>query len=227
MLHAYAWFCFIQSVLQQHNDEGVFCEKDTWLNCNCYTKQVLGRGKVKSRSVQRAQMHPLFCYLLCLWVQCRSSYSCWFVNCLSPTRCHLSVVPQSPSHVGRPACRLPTSLTCSNRPHLRHTPPDPSGINSFSLNFCAAITASQSVLCQKTEREGVTGRDGEGGWERSQRKHRKRAERSRDGDGWRQRSNGMALAVITSFCFVLLKHVLIFIHFCVYSKPNKYGIFES
>lgn len=77
-------------------------------------------------------MHPLSCYLLCLWVYCRSSYSCWFVNCLSPTRCHLSAVPQSPSHVGRSAWRLPTSLTCSNRPHLRHTPPDPSGINSFS-----------------------------------------------------------------------------------------------
>lgn len=77
-------------------------------------------------------MHPLSCYLLCLWVYCRSSYSCWFVNCLSPTRCHLSAVPQSPSHVGRSAWCLPTSLTCSNRPHLRHTPPDPSGINSFS-----------------------------------------------------------------------------------------------
>lgn len=92
-------------------------------------------------------MHPLSCYLLRLWVCCRSSYSCWFVNCLSPTRCHLSAVPQSPSHVGRSAWRLPTSLTCSNRPHLRHTPPDPSGINSFSLHSCAAIAASQSVLC--------------------------------------------------------------------------------
>lgn len=92
-------------------------------------------------------MHPLSRYLLRLWVYCRSSYSCWFVNCLSPTRCHLSAVPQSPSHVGRSAWRLPTSLTCSNRPHLRHTPPDPSGINSFSLHSCAAIAASQSVPC--------------------------------------------------------------------------------
>lgn len=89
---------------------------------------------------------------------CRSSYSCWFVNCLSPTRCHLSVVPQSLSHVGRPAWRLPTSLTCSNRPHLRHTPPDPSGINSFSLNFCAAISASQSVLCY-SRKEGWRGEE--------------------------------------------------------------------
>lgn len=92
-------------------------------------------------------MHSLSRYLLRLWVYCRSSYSCWFVNCLSPTRCHLSAVPQSPSHVGRSAWRLPTSLTCSNRPHLRHTPPDPSGINGFSHHSCAAIAASQSVLC--------------------------------------------------------------------------------
>lgn len=114
-------------------------------------------------------MHPLSCYLLRLWVYCRSSYSCWFVNCLSPTRCHLSAVPQSPSHVGRSAWRLPTSLTCSNRPHLRHTPPDPSGINSFSLHSCAAIAASQSVLCCGEGRgqrvggltEGMLGRNNE------------------------------------------------------------------
>ena len=125
-------------------------------------------------------MHPISCYLLCLWVYCRSSYSCWFVNCLSPTRCHLSVVPQSPSHVGRPAWRLPTSLTCSNRPHLRHTPSDPSGINSFSLNFCAAITASQSILCCGGADRGkwVVG------WHKRQEGRMRNNERKGWQDGW-------------------------------------------
>lgn len=82
-----------------------------------------------------------------LRVHCRPSYSCWFVNCLSPTRCHLS---QSASPcamwIGLP--RAPTSLTCRSHPHLRHTPPDPSGITrSFSLNFCCAITYRFSTIC--------------------------------------------------------------------------------
>lgn len=40
-----------------------------------------------SGSVQHSD-GPLF--LRSLWEQCRASYSCRFVNCLSPTRCHLS-----------------------------------------------------------------------------------------------------------------------------------------
>lgn len=148
-------------------------------------KTRLGKRKSKEWKCSEHRCTRSSCYLLCLWVYCRSSYSCWFVNCLSPTRCHLSVVPQSPSHVGRPAWRLPTSLTCSNRPHLRHTPPDPSGINSFSLNFCAAITASQSVLCSRGERGGSGG----GGGDR--RKTRREGERQMRGmewvDGWMDR----------------------------------------
>lgn len=128
------------------------------MSCKWTKKKVRKREKVKSEKVFCAQMHPFSRYVPRSWVCCRSSYSCWFVNCLSPTRCHLSVVPQSPSHVGRPAWRLPTSLTCSNRPHLRHTPPDPSGINSSSLIFRTAITTPQSVLCER--REGAGGGDG-------------------------------------------------------------------